>query len=117
MGNTNQIIPLHSYQNYAKDFALSHPYCGLFLTMGLGKTAIILETLWELNPACHVLIVAPKNIARCTWQNEIEKWNMPLRTQSLVVNENGKDLSKKKRDEILDSIPTNPYGTLKDLFC
>lgn len=112
MGNTNQIIPLHSYQNYAKDFALSHPYCGLFLTMGLGKTAIILETLWELNPACHVLIVAPKNIARCTWQNEIEKWNMPLRTQSLVVNENGKDLSKKKRDEILDSIPTNLYGTV-----
>ena len=110
--NTEKIIPLHNYQEYAKDFAITHPYCGLFLTMGLGKTAIILETLWELNPACHVLIIAPKNIARCTWQNEIEKWNMPIRTQSLVVNEKGKDLSKKKRDEILDSIPTNTQGTV-----
>ena len=105
-------IPLHDYQIYAKNFALSHPFCGLFLTMGLGKTSIILEMLWELNPNCHVLIIAPKAIARCTWQNEIDKWNMNLRTQSLIVNERGKKLSKKKREEIYASIPNNPYGTV-----
>lgn len=101
-------IPLHAYQIFPKDFMLTHPYCGLFLRMGLGKTSIVLEGLWELNPSCHVLIVAPKTIARCTWVNEIQKWNMNLRTQSLVVNERGKQLTKKQRDKIYDAIPSDP---------
>lgn len=106
---TNQMkIPLHDYQIYAKDFVLQHPYCGLFLKMGLGKTSIVLEALWELNPTEHVLVVAPKTIARCTWVNEIDKWQMPFRIQSLVVNERGKQLTRKKRDEIYDSIPSAP---------
>lgn len=105
-------IPLHPYQQFAKNFALTHPYCGLFLTMGLGKTGCILEMLWELNPSSHVLIIAPKTIARCTWQNEIDKWNINIRTQSLIVNERGKQLTKKKREEIYDSIPSNPYATV-----
>lgn len=110
--NIPPMIQLHNYQQFCKDFALTHPYCGLFLRMGLGKTLITLETLYELNPHCHVLIIAPKTIARCTWQNEINKWNMPFRTKSLVVNEREKDLSKKKREEIYDSIPNNPYATI-----
>lgn len=105
-------IPLHDYQIYAKDFAKSHPFCGLFLEMGLGKTSIILEMLWELNPTEHVLIIAPKTIARCTWQNEIDKWGINIRTQSLIVNERGKQLTKKKREEIYDSIPSNPDATV-----
>lgn len=105
-------IPLHSYQEFCKNFALTHPYCGLFLKMGLGKTAIVLETLWELNPTDHVLIVAPKTIARCTWQNEMDKWNMPIRTESLIVNQKGKKLTKKKRDALYDTIPGNPCATV-----
>ena len=31
-------IPLHDYQIFAKNFMLQHPYAGLFLKMGLGKT-------------------------------------------------------------------------------
>jgi hypothetical protein len=108
----NMLIPLHPYQVFAKEFAKSHPYCGLFLTMGLGKTSIILETLYEINPHTHVLIIAPKNIAKITWQNEIKKWNMPFRTKSLVVDDNGKDLSKKKREKIYDSIKNNKNGTV-----
>lgn len=100
-------IPLHDYQIYAKDFMLSHPYCGLFLKMGTGKTSIVLEALWELNPTCHVLIIAPKTIARSTWLDEIHKWGMNLRTKSLIVNEKGKKLSRKKRLEIYDQIPTD----------
>lgn len=101
-------IPLHSYQIYAKNFMLQHPFCGLFLQMGLGKTSIVLEALWELNPTAHVLVIAPKTIARCTWLNEIKKWNMQFRTQSLIVNEKGKQLSKKKREEIYSQIPSSP---------
>lgn len=105
-------IPLHQYQQYAMNFVKTHPFCGLFLEMGLGKTSIILEALWELNPPCHVLIIAPKTIARCTWENEIDKWKMNLRTQSLLVNQKGKDLSRKKRLELYQSIPTNPNPTV-----
>lgn len=101
-------IPLHDYQIYCKNLILTKPYCGLFLKMGLGKTSIVLEALWEMNPTCHVLIVAPKTIARCTWVNEIKKWNIKFRTQSLIVNERGKQLTKKKREEIYDTIPTTP---------
>ena len=101
-------IPLHDYQIFAKNFMLQHPYAGLFLKMGLGKTSIVLEGLYELNPKGHVLIIAPKTIARCTWINEIKKWNIPFRTQSLIVNKKGKNLSKKKREEIFDTIPTAP---------
>ena len=105
-------IPLHSYQQYAMQFVKSHPYCGLFLEMGLGKTSIVLEALWELNPPCHVLIIAPKTIARCTWENEIDKWQMNIRTKSLLVNQNGKDLTRKKRIELYNSIPTNQNPTV-----
>ena len=114
-----QKIPLHDYQVFAKNFMLQHPYCGLFLKMGLGKTSIVLEGLYELNPNGHVLIIAPKTIARCTWANEIKKWNIPFRTQSLLVNERGKKLTKKKREEIFATIPTAPptvYFINRDLI-
>lgn len=100
-------IPLHDYQIYAKNWILNKPYCGLFLKMGLGKTSIVLESLYELNPNGHVLIIAPKTIARCTWINEIQKWGMDFRTQSLIVNEKGKQLTKKQREEIYDAIPNS----------
>ena len=104
----NQPIPLHPYQQYAKAWVLSHPFCGLFLQVGLGKTSIMLQALMEINPACHVLIIAPKTIARSTWINEMKKWKLAFRTQSLIVNKNGKQLTKKKRDEIYASIPATP---------
>lgn len=101
-------IILHDYQEYAKDFMLNQPYCGLFLKMGLGKTLITLKALYELNPTGHVLIIAPKPIARCVWQNEIDKWQLPFRTKSLIVNERGKKLTKAKREKLYDEIPTAP---------
>lgn len=99
---------MKKYQIYAKNFILTHPYCGLFLRMGLGKTRTVLEALYELNPTEHVLIIAPKTIARCSWINEIKKWNMPFRMKSLIVNEQGKQLSKKKRDAMYADIPNEP---------
>lgn len=101
---------LHDYQKYAHDFIMDHPFCGLFLDMGMGKTVTTLSALYDLNPACHVLVIAPLNIARSTWMDEIEKWNLPFRTRSLIVNERGKKYTKKKRlevyKEIFDSEPT-----------
>ena len=98
-------IKLHPYQEYAKDFIKSRPSCGLFLEMGLGKTLITLSALYEINPNCHVLVIAPKNIARATWMDEIKKWGFPFRTHSLIVNENGKSLTREKRLALYKSIP------------
>lgn len=101
-------VSLHPYQEYAKRFVINHPYCGLFLDMGLGKTLITLAALYEINPPHHCLIIAPKGVAISTWQDEIAKFQIPIRIQSLIVNANGKKLMRKKRIELYDTIATLP---------
>lgn len=68
----------HDYQKYAAEFIITHPACGLLLSMGLGKTIITLSALWELIldyfDIGRVLIIAPLRVARDTWPKEIEKW-------------------------------------------
>ena len=67
----------HDYQEYATNFILSHPACGLLLDMGLGKTVITLTALWSLLldyfDVGRVLIIA---IAVFTYQtmNFQNKW-------------------------------------------
>lgn len=101
-------IKLYPYQEYAKQFILTHPFCGLFLDMGLGKTLITLSALYELNPPHHCLIIAPKGVAISTWQDEIEKFNIPLRIRSLVFNEQGKKYTYKKQQELYNTILSLP---------
>lgn len=104
------IINLHDYQKVAHDFIMNTPYCSLMLDMGLGKTATTLSALYDLNPNGHVLVIAPLNIARSTWIDEIEKWQMPLRHDSLIINEKGRKLDKNKRhakyEELFTREPT-----------
>ena len=38
----------HEYQEYAKEFIISHKVSALFLDCGLGKTVITLTAIWEL---------------------------------------------------------------------
>lgn len=97
--------PTHTF--LIDDFVVSH------------NTRIVLEALKELNPGQHVLVIAPKTIARCTWQDEIEKWRLPIRTKSLVVNSRDKDLTKKARLKLYNEIPTampSVYFINRDLF-
>lgn len=76
--------------------------------MGLGKTLITLTATLKRNPHNHVLVVAPKTIARNTWIDEIRKFDFPLRYKSLIVNENFIDLPKKKRLERYQEAYTAP---------
>lgn len=75
-------MKLHEYQEYARDWILEHPYCGLLLDMGLGKTLTTLTAIDELkNIFCEehkILIIAPKKVAEETWSTEIEKWEFNL---------------------------------------
>ncbi|MEE8857166.1 MAG: DEAD/DEAH box helicase [Lactobacillus sp.] len=96
-------IPLHDYQVYAMNFIIEHPYCGIFLDIGLGKTLTTLAALQELRQkgmSGHILVIAPKAIARSTWQDELAKWQLPFKTQSFVVDEQGRNLTPKKRGEL-----------------
>lgn len=102
------MIKLHDYQEFAKRFVMQHPFCALFLDMGLGKTLITLIALMEINPCHHCLIIAPKGVAISTWQDEIKKFKLPLRIHSLIVDDNGKKITSQKRNEILDTIAQLP---------
>lgn len=103
MPKTPTLTPL-PYQRQAIDFIKAHAGCGLFLDVGLGKTATVLQFLYEENAPANVLIIAPKNIALATWPDEIEKWNFPFSWTSLVTDKNGKKLKPKARDELLYKI-------------
>ena len=90
----------HDYQKFATEFVLEHPYCGLILDMGLGKSVITLTALWDLVldrfDCGRVLVVAPKRVAEDTWPKELAKWDhLNGLTYSLVMG------SEKQRFEAL----------------
>jgi SNF2 family DNA or RNA helicase len=73
---------LHPYQERAVEHLHRNPRAGLFMEMGLGKTATVLRALMpEHFPA---LVVAPKRVAEMVWPEEREKW-APWLTMSLAV--------------------------------
>ena len=90
---------LKPYQKVAQDFIVDRPHCGIYLGMGGGKSLTTLSALAQVRPSGHILVAAPINIARSTWIDEIEKWGFPLRTKSLIVNDNDVKLSREKRME------------------
>lgn len=69
---------LHNYQHFAVNHILEHPYCGLFLDMGLGKTITTLTAIKKLMyddlAVSKVLVIAPKRVAEDTWVKESAKW-------------------------------------------
>lgn len=67
------------YQAEAIRRIIEHPYCGLFLDVGMGKTVSTLTAIWELMydrfEIRRVLVVAPKRVARDVWTDERDKWD------------------------------------------
>ena len=72
-----EFIP-HNYQQYCIDRICRDPAIGLFLDMGLGKTAITLSAIkrlkYEMWCVKKVLVIAPKKVAESTWFKEAAKW-------------------------------------------
>jgi len=69
---------MHQYQRDAYAFVMAHPFCALFIDMGLGKTVILLTVIVDLlmnNTAKKVLIIAPRRVANKTWPDEIGRWS------------------------------------------
>ena len=77
-GGLMKFIP-HPYQEYAIRRIVNEANVGLFLDMGLGKTAITLTAIDRLihdwGIVRRVLIIAPKKVAEATWQAEAAKWD------------------------------------------
>lgn len=84
---------LHNYQKACVQHIIDNRYCGLFLDMGLGKTATTLTALnYLLNDYCEIntiLVIAPKRVAESVWQEEAEKWGhlKSLRFSKIIGNE------------------------------
>lgn len=100
-----QVLPLHDYQLYSMNFIMDHPYCGIFLDIGLGKTLTTLAALAKLREEGmkgHILVIAPKTVAKSTWQDEIDKWNLPFKTQSFLTDEKGRQLTPAGRQELYE---------------
>lgn len=66
----------HSYQKHAIDKVIENEKYGLFLDMGLGKTVSTLTAFSELQllDTEKMLVIAPLNVAKDTWADEIYKW-------------------------------------------
>jgi len=112
---------LHAYQELARDFLRNMPRAGLFLDLGLGKTAICLSALEERHlPA---LVVAPKRVAEHVWPKERSLWRPDL-SLSLAVGDPaqrraalaaGADLTVISRDNLKDAEPRYRTVVLDEL--
>ncbi len=112
---------LHDYQLVGKDFLQGRPRAGLFLDMGLGKTA---TTLTALKPEHFpVLVVAPKRVASDVWPLERDLWRpdlslalaagLPARRHAAL--ESDKDIVVISRDNLRDLLRVKrkvPFKTL-----
>lgn len=69
----------HDYQKYCIQRLLTDNALGLFLDMGLGKTAITLTAVNDLKynrfQVIKTLVIAPKKVAEATWSKEADKWD------------------------------------------
>lgn len=68
---------LYPYQNRAVDFIKAHPFCALWVDVGLGKSCTALTAFDDLRSefeSRRVLIVGPLRVARKVWPDEIANW-------------------------------------------
>lgn len=76
---------LRAYQGKAIEHLLSHPQGGLFLDMGLGKTASALTAIYEFNRfgVGPTLVVGPIRVIETVWRQEAKLWE---HTQNLTFS-------------------------------
>lgn len=69
---------LHNYQLACVKHIVDNPKCGVFLEMGLGKTATTLTAINVLmNDYCEInsaLVIAPKRVVESVWEEEAAQW-------------------------------------------
>lgn len=86
----------HEYQKKAVRWLLTHPAAGLFLDLGLGKTAITLEAFCALRrtgKAKAALVLAPRRPAQLVWSHvgEVGKWSQFRGLRVALLHGDNKD--------------------------
>lgn len=69
---------LHEYQRKGIEFILENKRCGLFLSMGLGKTTTTLTAISDLRDGFAIsktLVIAPLRVANSVWLQETRIWD------------------------------------------
>lgn len=92
---------LHSYQEIAIKIIIEKRKCGIFLDMGLGKTAATLTAISDMFDnfsISKVLIIAPLRVANSVWKQEALKWDH-LKNLNIVICTG----SEKQRSEAIKS--------------
>lgn len=103
----------YEYQKTGIRWVLEHPYCALFLDMGLGKSVITLTAISRLIDEAEIdsaLIVAPKKVAESTWKAEAEKWEHTRHLRVSVV------LGSARKREAALTEKADVYVTSRDNF-
>lgn len=92
---------MHDYQAVkAYNFVMEHPFCALFIDMGLGKTIIMLTVIVDLLmsfQAKKVLIIAPRRVANKTWPDEIANWSHTCMFNYQVISGSVKEREQQTR--------------------
>jgi SNF2 family DNA or RNA helicase len=113
-------LKLHDYQIVGRDYLRERGRAGLFMDMGLGKTATCLAALEDRHlPA---MVVAPKRVAEEVWDVEAELWRPDL-SVSIAMGEPkarerhlraGADVTVIGRDNARDllELPSRPWRTV-----
>lgn len=103
---------LKPYQKVAVAFLKGRPTSALFLDMGLGKTACVLNALEPRHlPA---LVVAPKRVCEHVWPAEINKWRHDL-SLSMAVGGPSERKAALRTPADITVISRDNIGDLNDL--
>lgn len=96
----------HPYQQHSIQHIIDNPAAGLFLDMGLGKTASTLTAIdvlkYDRFEVRKVLVVAPKRVAETVWDAEIGKWDhlRHLTTSKILGSEKDRKTALKREADI-----------------
>lgn len=93
---------LYPHQKQCVDLIVDNTHFGLFLDMGLGKTATCLTAVNDLMYSDllinSVLVVAPKRVVESTWMQEADKWeHLNHLTFSLIAGNEKKRIQALKK--------------------
>lgn len=111
LGAPTTTLELHDYQVQAVAFLQERRKAGLFLDMGLGKTAISLRALTA--DSLPALVTAPKRVAENVWETEARLWRPDLRVvvakgtpkSRAAALASGADIVVIGRDNLADAVP------------
>ena len=101
-------IKLTAHQEIMVERMVANRAQAIWVDVGGMKSSATLEALMRIQPIGHILIVAPKHIARSGWIDEIEKFEVPIRYRSLIFDSNDRKLTRDERIQRIRETFTDP---------